>query len=208
MYFCGSRSFQLFEDVVPHALCGAGREGGDGLVGKVLPQRAELAVFGPEFVTPFGNAVGFVDGEEGQRNPPQPPDGVGARQTFRRKVEQAEGSLLGRAHDGALFFGRLGAIKKRGRDAHIAELRHLVLHQRDERRDHHHGTGQRQRGQLVAQGLAAAGRHNHGYVAAVQQAFDDALLHGAEGIVPPVALQRRVEAGSGCAGLQVGIIAV
>ena len=204
----GVAQLQLFEDIVPHAAGGAGGEGGDGLVREVLAERTELAVFGAELVAPFGDAVGFVDGEEGQRNPPQPTDGIGAGQAFRRKVEQAESALLGRAHDGALILGGLGAIEERRRDTHIAKLRHLILHERDEGRDDHHGPAERQRGQLVTQGLAAAGGHDDGDVPAGQQAFDDALLQGAEGIVAPVALQGGVKIGDRRGGFQVGIIAV
>ena len=59
---------ELLQDVVAHAARGAGGEGGDGLVGKMLAQRTELAVFRAELVAPFGDAVRFVDGEKGQRD--------------------------------------------------------------------------------------------------------------------------------------------
>ena len=77
---------ELLEDIVAHAPGGAGGEGGDGLIGKVLPQRAELAVLGAKLVAPFGDAVGFVDGEKSQRNALKPAERIGPRQTFRRKV--------------------------------------------------------------------------------------------------------------------------
>ena len=69
----------------------------------------------------------------------EPGHGVYARQAFGREVEQAESALRGGAHHGALFLGRLRAVEKRGGNAHIGKLRHLVLHQRDERGDHDHG---------------------------------------------------------------------
>jgi len=79
---------------VAHAPGSAGGEGGDGRIGKVLPQRAELAVLGAKLVAPFGDAVGFVDGEKGQRNALQPADGVGPRQPFRGEIQEPEGPLL------------------------------------------------------------------------------------------------------------------
>ena len=45
-----------------------GRAGGEGRnrpAGKALAQAAELPVLGTEFVAPFGNAMRFVDREEG-----------------------------------------------------------------------------------------------------------------------------------------------
>ena len=171
---------KLLEDVVPHALRGAGGEGGDGLTGKVLPQGGELAVFGAKFVAPFGNAVRLVDGEERQRHAAQPGDGIVARQAFRRKVEQAVLALHRRAHHIALVVGRERAVEQRRRDAHIAELRHLILHERDQRRDHDDGLAQRDRRQLVAERFAAAGRHDDGRIGAGHQALHDALLHGAK----------------------------
>jgi hypothetical protein len=84
---------KLLQNIVPHALGGAGGEGGDRLVGKVLAQRAQLAVLGAEFVAPFGDAVGFVDGEERQRHAAQPRDGIVARQALRRKIQQAVSAL-------------------------------------------------------------------------------------------------------------------
>ena len=87
------------------------------------------------------------------------------------------------------------AVEHGGRDAHIGELRHLVLHQGDQRADHQHGAAQNQRRKLVAERLAAAGGHDHGGVVALHQALNDALLHGPERIVAPILLQGLLEVG-------------
>ena len=59
----------------------------------------------------------------------------------------------------------------------------LVLHQRDQRRDDHPDARPDQRRDLVAQRLAAAGRHQHQRVAAADDVVDDLLLLAAEGVV-------------------------
>ncbi len=60
----------------------------------------------------------------------------------------------------------------------------LVLHQRDQRRDDHADAVPDQRRDLVAQRLAAAGRHQHQGVAAADDVLDDLALLAAERVVP------------------------
>jgi len=69
--------------------------------------------------------------------------------------------------------GRLHAGLDQGAD--------LVLHQRDQRRHHDRRALAQQRGDLVAQRLAAAGGHQHQRVAAGRDLLDDGLLLAAEG---------------------------
>ena len=80
---------KLRQDIVADALRGAGGESGDGLAGKIRAQRAELPVFRPELVAPFGNAMRFVDGEERDGHAREPGHRFGFRQALRRKIEQA-----------------------------------------------------------------------------------------------------------------------
>ena len=101
-------------------------------------------------------------------------------QPFRRDVEQIELAAAQRA------FHRVGcAAVERGVEecrahAELRERRHLILHQRDQRRDHQRRALAQQRGQLVAQRFAAAGGHQHQRVAAVGDMRDDLLLRAAE----------------------------
>ena len=75
------------------------------------------------------------------------------------------------------------------------ELRDLVLHESDERRDDNHGAlGVEHGWQLVAERFAPAGGHDDAGVASCGDAADDVLLAGAEGIVAPVAVQGLGEA--------------
>ena len=90
---------KLLKNVVTHAPGGAGGEGGNGQVGKMHSQRAQLPVFRAKFVAPLGDAVRFIDGEESDRHPLQPVDGIGPRQPLGRKIEQPICALGGLAHD-------------------------------------------------------------------------------------------------------------
>ena len=88
---------ELVDDVAANAFGGAGGEGGDGEIGKNLAEAAELAVFRAEFVAPLGDAMGFVDGEEGDRETLEPVHGVAEGDALGRKIKQlvfAGGGLL------------------------------------------------------------------------------------------------------------------
>ena len=54
-------------DVLAGAAIGRGGEGQAGNRGEPLRQHGQLQVFGPEIVAPLGDAVGLIDGEEGNR---------------------------------------------------------------------------------------------------------------------------------------------
>src|ERR1700689_2557745 len=88
--FVGSAELELLDDVVADVLGGAGGEGGYGAVGEMGAQIIELAVFGAEFVAPFGDAVGFVDYEVGDGDFAEPFDCGALGYALGREIEQAE----------------------------------------------------------------------------------------------------------------------
>ena len=122
----------------------------------------------------------LVDRE--QRNGRAAEQGKAARrqQSLRRDVEQVE---LARKQ---LPLHRLGfgkgkrRVQHRGPDACLEQTRNLVAHQRDQRRHHDAAAGPQQRRQLIAQRLAAAGRHQHQTIAALRDMPDDLLLSPAK----------------------------
>ena len=85
-----------------------------------------------------------------------------------------------------LFGAAERAVEHGRRDAHLGELRSLVVHQRDEGRNHYRSAPAENGGQLVAQRFAAAGRHHDGDVAPGENTANDTLLLGTKGIVAPV----------------------
>jgi hypothetical protein len=68
-------------------------------------------------------------------------------------------------------------------DAELGQGIDLILHQRDQRRDDDGAAGAEQGGNLVAEALAAAGRHQDQGVAAAADVGDDLGLGAAEGRV-------------------------
>ena len=132
---------------------------------------------------------------------------AGKRQALGGDVEQRE--VAGRrARHAAAHLGRLERGREiGGRDATLLERAHLVLHQRDERRDHHRGAGQQRRGQLVDQALAAAGRRHEQEPVGREQRLDGLALSRTEGLVaeprePSLEVQRGgprgIQRGQGC----------
>src|SRR6266404_9588780 len=193
--FVGIPEAELFDDVAANALCGAGGEGGNGAVGKNLAQAAELAVFGAEFMAPLGNAMGFVDGEKGNGEALQPVHGAAERDALRRQIEQLILAGSGLLEDMGALVRRSGGVQASSGNAHLEELRDLVLHQRDERGDHDGGASVEHGGKLVAERFATAGGHYDTGVAPRSEAADDGFLARAEGFVAPVAVQGFVEEG-------------
>jgi len=137
------------------------------MIGEECAEFAELAVFGAEVVAPLGDAVGFIDGEEGERDLAEPVGGA-----------VHDGAFGGDVHE-AVFAGdcflfqftaigfKDGAVEEDGGDAHVAELGDLVLHEGDEGRDDDGGAAfLEDGGKLVAEGFAAAGGHDDAYGAA------------------------------------------
>ena len=76
-----------------------------------------------------------------------------------------------------------------GPDAPMAQVLHLVLHQRDERCDDDARALLSQRRHLEGDALAAARRHQSQRVAAAAYRLDDLALYAAEIVVAPVFLQ-------------------
>src|SRR5579863_494296 len=85
----GIAKTKLLDDVVADDLRGAGGEGGDGLIGEKFAKAAELAVVRAKVVAPFGDAVGFVNREEGDGDALEPFGGAIEDDAFGRKVEKA-----------------------------------------------------------------------------------------------------------------------
>ena len=78
---------------------------------------------------------------------------IGAGEALGRKIKEAIGSGAGVANDFGLLVVTLKAIEDGGGDSHLRELRGLVLHERDQRRDYDRGALGNYCGQLVAEDL-------------------------------------------------------
>ena len=81
---------QLADDVGAHPFRSGGGEGNDRRLGKVPPQGAQVAVIRAELMPPFGNAVGFVNGDEAQFQMFQKVAETGQSQPFRGYIENLD----------------------------------------------------------------------------------------------------------------------
>ena len=79
-------------------------------------------------------------------------------------------------------------VDLRGDDAKLMLACPLVLHERDQRRDDDRRAWEIQRGQLVTEGLAGAGRHDRDRVVTLHDRLNDGLLSGSEFFKPETSL--------------------
>jgi len=168
------------EDLLPGDRIGGGRQRNARDRREALVQHRQLDVFRSEVVAPLRHAVRLVDREQRDLRTFEQREEAFGEQPFRRDIQQVEFARFERL----LHLARRARIQRRveeGRvDAGQLQRIDLVLHQRDQRRHHHAGTGAHDRRDLVAQRLAAAGGHQHQRVATVDQVADDLLLVAAE----------------------------
>ena len=150
---------------------------------EALVQDRQLDVLGPEVVAPLRHAVRFVDGEQGDLRRLEQLQAARRHQALGRDVDQVDLAGAHQPLDAHRLFERLGRVEEGGAHADFGQRVDLVLHQRDQRRDDHADAVAQQRRDLVAQRLAAAGRHQHQRVAAAGDVFDDVGLLAAEGRV-------------------------
>src|SRR5208282_4648404 len=132
----------------------------------------------------------FVDRKETHRHLAQPLKSVSRSQPFRRKIKQPIFPARRFLHHLPTLRRTLKAIDRRRRNAHLRQLRRLVLHQRDQRRNHYRRLPRNHRRKLVAQRLSTASRHHHTSIVRRQQTADNIFLLGAKFVVSPIASQR------------------
>ena len=148
--------FQMGDNVLAHPLRGGGGERHEGHAGKMIAQIGDLPVFRPEIMAPFADAMGLVNGDEPDLPALQIGDHAREHQALGRGVEQTVFPLMQAAQPPPGFLRGQRGIQERGRHPGGLERVHLVLHQGDQRRDHHRQPVPRQRRELKAQRFAAA----------------------------------------------------
>ncbi len=167
-----------------------------GTPGKSSAKLGQQAVFGAELVAPLADAVRLVDGHQRHAAAAQPLQRARHPQPLGRDVEQIEPPGIECRPTARCSSGGWSECSAPGRHAQLPQCRHLVVHQRDQRRDHDRRAGPAQRRHLVADALAAAGRHQHQRVAAVHYMLYDRLpaVHGNSGTRKPAPALRPASA--------------
>ena len=175
----GVEDAEVLLDVVLDLGGRGGGQGDDGVLPDAVDDVPEPAVFRPEVMPPFGNAVGFVDGEEAEPDRPEEVCVVGLVQGFGGHVEQLRAARghrllhtdhLGLAQGAVQIMGDVGVIRM------APDGIDLILHEGDERAHHNRRPLLNEGRQLVAVGLASTRRHDHEDVLAVHQAVDHLFL--------------------------------
>ncbi len=141
---------------------------------------AQPQIFGAKIMPPLRDAMGLVDRKKIDLGASEQLDHVVAHQALGRDIEQAQRAIAHRRRDAPAFVDIGSRIQRRRRNSELAQLRDLVAHQRDQRRDHQGEAFARQRRQLIAERFAAARRHDRQHILAAQRRADDFLLAGAK----------------------------
>ena len=148
---------------------------------EALSKHGKPDVLRPEVVTPLRNAMRFIDGEQRQLRGRQQLQAAISEQPLRRNVEKIQLAASRAALDVLHVRPAHARIERRSPHARLFERRHLILHQRNKRRHHDAHPLTDERGNLEAEGLAAAGRHQHERVPALRYVRDDVSLLAAKG---------------------------
>ena len=120
--------------------------------------------------------MSLVDGEQTDACPLQHRLRIAERQSLGRDVKQAQAAIGNGVEKGGCFLAAVRGIERPCRNPEGLQLRDLVAHQRNQRRDHDGQPVPQQRGQLIAERLAPARRHHGEHVAPVEDRADNIVL--------------------------------
>ena len=157
-------------------------------------------IFRTEIVPPLRHAMRLVDRKQRDIGLAEQGEAARRQQPLRRDVEQVEIAGEQPPLDFRGFLERQRRVQHRRVDAGLEQARDLVAHQRDQRRDHDAAAFAQQRRQLIAQRLAAAGRHQHQAIAAIGDMPDDLFLRAAKGRQAEHGIQHGQRVGGVCRG--------
>ena len=171
---------EFFDDVFAGGGIRRGGEGDARHAREAANQLGELHVMRAEIVAPLGDAVGLVDREQGDGRVVEEVQEFVHQEPLGGDVDEVDLAVA----DGGFGGGYLARVDVRvdrsGADAKLLQSRNLVLHQRNQRRDDDRDARTAEGGDLIAQRLTGAGRHQHKRVLARDYRVDRGLLMPAE----------------------------
>jgi hypothetical protein len=143
-------------------------------------------------MAPLRHAVSLIDGEDGEICALQQGECALLYQPLRRNIEDIKLAVRQRSLDLLHFAPGQRGIEECGADADFLQRIHLILHERNQRRDDDTCAVTDERGDLIAERLAAARWHQREHVAPLQQGADDGFLMQTERLVAERFFQDRL----------------
>ena len=189
------RQVQAIDDLLAGEFIGRGGERDPRHVGKALRDDRQADIFRAKVMPPLRHAMRLVDRKQRDAGAAEQVEAARRQQPLRRDVEQIEIAGEQPRLDRGGFVEGQRRIQHRRLDAGLEQAGDLVAHQRDQRRDHDAAAFAQQRRQLIAQRLAAAGRHQHQAIAARRDMPDDLFLRAAKGGQAEHGIQHRKRVG-------------
>ena len=185
------RPTERLPDVARRLRCRRRGHAEERRVAQCLEAATDEEVVGTKVVAPHAHAVHLVHDDEPDADVGEELDEARLPQALGRGVDEAG---LARGHTREprrrLLRRERRVDEGRGRGDLRRQLVHLVLHQRDERREHERRLGTEHRGELVRERLPGAGRHQRERVAPGDRGAHDVLLPGPEGVEAEEVVQR------------------
>ncbi len=134
------------------------RKGKPRDIRKIIHQRTKQAIVWPEIMPPFRHAMRLINGKERYLGFAEQSAEFHARRAFGRDIEQIEFASPEAVNGlGAIVISR---SQSRCSNPHCICSPHLIMHQRNERRNHNAGAVHHEGWKLIAKRLASAGWHN------------------------------------------------
>ena len=136
----------------------------------------EAKIFGPEIMPPLRDAMRLVDGEDRGSRGAEKVWRIRTREPLRGDIEEAIAAAPEPSFDRRIVFAAVGGIQGGGGDTARLQLRDLVAHQRDQRRDDDGEPLPEDRGQLIEKRFAGTGRHDREDMFAGEHGFENFFL--------------------------------
>ena len=165
---------------------GRGKGGHERALGQGGEKVEDFQVARTEILSPLRNAVRLVHRHHGNRHAPREIEEKRRGQAFGRDIEQLVLAASGEVQRIAHFLEGHGAVDAGRRDTGFVQCADLILHQRNQRRHDKRQSGQGERRDLIADGLARAGRHDAEGVPSGENCLHQLVLTRAEAVVAEV----------------------
>ena len=167
---------QLGDDIAAGGRIGGRGQGDDLRAAELRLDGAQRQVFGSKVVAPLRDAVRLVDRQQAHIGALEQAERIRLGQALRRNVQEPQVGTSDAVEDLPVLGMVVCRVEARGGNSVGAQLRHLIAHQRDQRRYHYGEAAAQDCRQLIAQRLATAGRHHGEHVAAGEDGTDDLVL--------------------------------